>query len=101
MTQMVKIGNKNFKQPHIDFLDRARAEKLAPILKQVQESSDPTEMYDLAIFLMPDAPKAGINKLLIGDIKRILTRAGVAQFPDVQTPESQITVGESEASSDS
>lgn len=95
----ITIRGKEYPKPSIDSMNREQVRKLKPDLAKLQ-GEDMEAIWDVIGHLIPKLSKETLDSLTIGECKRLLENAGVAKFTE-GAPESDISVGESSASTDS
>lgn len=99
--KMIEINGKFVRQPHVDLLDRGRVKKLKPLLKELSEDEDMDLLYELVGFMIPEVTQKDLDSLILGDVKHILSAAGIAKFEEIGTDPARISLGESSASTNS
>lgn len=95
----IEIRGNTYPAPAMDRMKRKSVKKLRPLLTRLQEE-DLDALWDLVGAMVPDLPVKDLDDLDMGECKSILTIAGVAKF-DTESPDPDISVGESSASTNS
>lgn len=93
MSDSISIRGKKYPKPHIDNLNRKQVGKLRPLLTKLQKE-DLDAVWGVIGVLVPNLPASTLDELQLGECKTILTEAGVANFDNSETKDSDISMGE-------
>lgn len=96
MTEQIEIKGKKYTKPDVNRIKRGQAKQMKKIGARAE--SDLSALWDLLEVLVPGIPTEVVDDLEVGEVKQILTDAGVIQDTENTDPEA-VTMGESSASS--
>lgn len=96
MTEHIEIKGKKYAKPDVNRIKRGQAKQMKKIGARAE--SDLSALWDLLEVLVPGIPTEVVDDLEVGEVKQILTDAGVIQDTESNDPET-VTMGESSASS--
>lgn len=95
----IELRGKKYPAPSMNRMKRKAVKKLKPLLERLK-NEDLEALWEIVGAMMPTLTVAVLDDLDLGECKSILTDAGVAKF-DSETPDAEITAGESSASTSS